>query len=335
MKEETEKKKSILRYLPLAGVIIIVLIVGLLWYKEYAKYVTTDDAHVDSDIVSISSKILGRIIHLYADEGDTVKQGMLLAELDSTDLLAQREQAKAMKNQAIASKIQSEAKFNYDNESIKTVQVNLEKAQEDFNRAKEQIAGNVISKEQFDHTKKAFESAQAQLEASKTNLLVSKAQIGNSSASVETANAQIGVIETQLKNTKIYAPFDGIVAKRWLLPGDVAQPGQSILTLTNNNRFWVISFLEETKMSDVHLNSKSLFTIDAIPGVTFYGKIYSIGSNTAAQFSLIPPNNAAGNFTKVTQRIPVKISIDGVVNNKNLNDYKILAGMSVVVKIVK
>ncbi|MGA2297334.1 MAG: HlyD family secretion protein [FCB group bacterium] len=334
MKEETEKKKSIFRYLPLAGVIIIVLIVGFLWYKEYSKYVTTDDAHVDSDIVSVSSKILGRIIHLYADEGDTVKQGMLLAELDSTDLLAQREQAKAMKNQAIASKIQSDAKYNYDNESIKTVQVSLEKAQEDYTRAKEQIAGNVISKEQFDHTKKAFESAQAQLEAAKTNLLVSKAQIGNSTASVETAYAQIGVIETQLKNTKIYAPFNGIVAKRWLLPGDVAQPGQSILTLTNNNRFWVISFLEETKMSDVHLNSKSLFTIDAIPGVTFYGKIYEIGSNTASQFSLIPPNNAAGNFTKVTQRIPVKISIDGV-DKKNLSDYKILAGMSVVVKIVK
>ena len=119
------------------------------------------------------------------------------------------------------------------------------------------------------------------------------------------------VIETQLKNAKLYSPISGIVAKRWLLPGDIVQPGQSVFTVTNNDKLWVAVYLEETKVAGVYVGQPSNFSIDAFPGVEFTGKVYSIGSNTASQFSLIPPNNASGNFTKVTQRVPLKISIDG------------------------
>jgi membrane fusion protein (multidrug efflux system) len=335
LEEQKEKKKSFKRYIPLILVVIIVGVAAAFWYKEYTKYVTTDDAHIDADNVSVSSKILGRIVHLYADEGDSVKKGMLLAELDSTDLLAQKGTAVAAKNQSIAAKAQAVAKYDYDEESIKTLDVNLQRTSDDFNRAKEQIAGNVISKEQFDHLKKAMESAQTQLEAAKTGIKVSKAQIETSAATIGTADAQINMVETQLGNTKIYAPFDGVIAKRWLLPGDITQPGQSIMTLTNTNKLWVVCYLEETKLHNIHLGQKSIFNIDAFPDPTFYGKIYSISSNTAAEFSLIPPNNASGNFTKVTQRIPVKISIDGVEGKSDLKNYKILAGMSVVIKIIK
>ncbi len=329
------KKKSLKRYIPLLIVIIVVGVAAVLWYRQYVKYVTTDDAHIDSDNVSVSAKMLGRIVHLYADEGDSVKQGMLLAELDSTDLLAQKETAIASREQAVAAKVQAVAKYDFDEESIKTLEVNLQRATDDFNRAKEQLAGNAISKEQFDHLKKAMEAAQAQLDAAKTGIKVSKAMIETSIASVGTAEAHINQIETQLDNTKIYAPCDGVIAKRWLLPGDITQPGQSIMTVTNTNKLWVICYLEETKVNEIHLGQKSIFTIDAFPEPTFYGKIYQISSNTAAEFSLIPPNNASGNFTKVTQRIPVKISIDGVEGKDNLQNYKILAGMSVVVKIIK
>jgi len=119
------------------------------------------------------------------------------------------------------------------------------------------------------------------------------------------------------------------------LPGDVTQPGQSVFTITNNNKLWVVAYLEETKIADVHKGQKTFFSVDAYPDVVFNGTIFSLGSNTASQFSLIPPNNASGNFTKVTQRIPVKISIDKTENNKPLSSYDILAGMSVVVKIIK
>jgi membrane fusion protein (multidrug efflux system) len=334
-KPSNGKKNGIKRYIPLMIVIVVVLTIGFFWYREFLKYISTDDAHVDSDNVSISSKILGRIVHLYADEGDSVKKGMLLAELDSSDLLSDKKQTIAAKDQALASQVQAEAKYQYDQENIKVLEVNFEKAQDDYKRSKDQFAGEVIPKEQFDHDQKNFESAKAQLEAAKTQLMVSKAQIGIAMAAIENAKAQIGVITTKLSNTRLYAPFDGIIARRWLLPGDITQPGQSIFTLNNNNKLWIAVYLEETKVENVHVNQKAKFTIDAFPGVTFVGKVFSIGSNTAAQFSLIPPNNASGNFTKITQRVPLKISIEGTENNKNIADYKILAGMSAVIKIIK
>ncbi len=331
----TPKKNKLKVYIPLIIIVLAVLGGGWYWYADYMKYISTDDAHVDSENLSISSKMLGRILKLYADEGDSVKAGTLLVELDSSDLLAQRKQVIALKDQSATTQVQAQAKYNYDQENIKVLQVNVDKTVEDFTRAKTQKAGDVITQEQFDHVKKAMETAQAQLEAAKAQLEVSKTQIVSAAATIESAKAQINVIETSLKNTKIFAPFDGIIAKKWLLQGDVTQPGQAIFTLTNKNKLWVSVFIEETKLSDIHVGQLALYTIDAIPDVTFTGKVYYIGSNTASQFSLIPPNNASGNFTKVTQRVPLKISIEGTQNQKSVSGYHILAGMSAVVKLVK
>jgi membrane fusion protein, multidrug efflux system len=334
MENNNERKNGIKKYIPLFLAILIVFIGAFFWYRQYKLYITSDDAKIDSDNVSVSSKILGRLVRLNFDEGDTVKKGMLLAEIDSADLLAQKAQIHATLDQAIANKIQSEARYSFDQENIKVQEVNFEKAKDDYERAKNQIAGDVISKEQFDHIEKAFETARAMLEANKSQLVVSKAQISSSQASVENAIAQIGVINMQLSNTKLFASMDGIIAKRWLLTGDIVQPGQAVFTLINNKKLWVVVFLEETNVSEIHLGQKAIFTIDAFSGNKFYGKIYSIGTNTASLFSLIPANNASGNFTKVTQRVPVKISIDSVPGTKP-DSFKILTGMSVVVKIIK
>ena len=334
-KTTKSKKKSFKMYIPLIAVLIIVGGGAWYWYTDYMKYVSTDDAHVDSDNVSISSKILGRIIHIYGNEGDSVKAGQLMVELDSADLLAQRKQAIAAKEQAMSSVGQAEAKYNFDQENIKVIQVTLDRAKEDFDRAKQQFSGDVITKEQFEHSRKALESAQAQLNAAQAQLEVSKALIASATTSIESTNAQIGVIETQLKNTKIYAPIGGIIAKRWLLAGDITQPGQAVYTVTSSSKLWVSVFIEETKVSTMHIGQSAEYTIDAFSGLTFTGKIVYIGSNTASQFSLIPPNNASGNFTKVTQRVMLKLSIDGTTNKTDISKFKILAGMSAVVKIIK
>ncbi|MCX6258482.1 MAG: HlyD family secretion protein [Bacteroidia bacterium] len=330
-----KKQKNLKVYIPLTIVVLAVVISGIIWYREYSKYITTDDAHVDSDNVSVSSKILGRISKIYLQEGDSVKAGMLLAVLDSTDLLAQKQQALAAKAQTIASKEQSDAKYSYDETNMKVLEVGVNRAQEDFDRAKNQFQGEVISKEQFDHAKKALELAQAQLDAARAQLQVSRSQIASSVKAVETSDAQIEVIKTQLNNTRLYAPVSGVIARRWLLPGDIVQPGQSIYTINNDYKFWIIVFLEETKVGKLHLGQKARFSIDAFPGVTFTGKIFSIGSSTASQFSLIPANNASGNFTKVTQRVPLKISIDATENGVNISSFRFLSGMSSLIKIIK
>jgi membrane fusion protein, multidrug efflux system len=331
-----ESKKNRLRvFIPLTIVIMAVLAGAWYWYRDYSRYVTTDDAHVDADNVSVSSKIIGRISAVYADEGNIVIKGSLLADIDSSDLVAQRNQAIAFKGQSISNLSQSEVKFTSDQKSIRVLEIGLEKATEDLTRAKSQLDGGVMTTEQFDHIKKGYETASAQLDAAKAQLLVSKSMISSASASVETANAQIKVLDTQLKNTRLYAPADGIIAKRWLLPGDIVQPGQSVFTMTLSKNLWVVAFIEETKVSNIHVGQIVRFYIDAFPGVRFRGKVFLIGSNTASVFSLIPANNASGNFTKVTQRIPVRISIESTDDNKEISSFNILSGMSAVVKIIK
>ena len=328
-------KKNLKIYIPLVIVIMFVIIGGIYWYRDYASYIRTDDAFITSDIVTVSPKIMGRINKIYVEEGDSVKQGEILAELDSADLLAQKQQFISNKLQAEAGKLQSEAKYEYDVKNIDVLKINVARAQEDFDRAKAQYSGGVLTKEQFDHLKKALETAEAQYTAAQAQTLVSKTQINSAEASVVSSQSQVDLINTQLKNTRLYSPVDGVIAKRWLLPGDIANPGQSICTINNNLKFWVMVYLEETKIGKMHLNQNAIFTIDMYPGVVFKGKIFEMGSTTASQFSLIPPSNASGNFTKVTQRIPLKISIDGLKSEEKISSFRLLTGMSAVVKIIR
>ena len=334
MKQDSKKSKLKV-YLPLFIVIAIVLSGAYYWFRDFRTYITTDDAHIEADNITIGSKILGRIAAIHAAESDEVSRGFLLVELDSSDLIAQRNQSQALINQAQASHFQSEVKYSSDQKSIRVLEINLEKAQEDLARATEQYSGGVITQEQYEHIKKASESASAQLDAAKAQLNVSKSLISSATAAIETATAQVNVIETQLKNTRLYAPASGVIAKRWLMPGDIVQPGQSVFTLTDGKGEWVISFLEETKINEIYVGQDVRITIDAIPHTRFYGKVFLVGSSTANVFSLIPANNASGNFTKVTQRVPVKISIDRTGDGSDISSYRFMPGMSVVVKFIR
>ncbi len=275
------------------------------YYINARDFVTTDDAYIDGNRVSISSKILGRIDQLQADEGDTVKEGEILVKIDDSDLRAQEAQAKA--SLALAQ------------ENITLAEVSLDKAQTDYERADAQYKEKIIPKEQFDHAKSDLEAARAR----------------NSIAAAQAfaAKAQLGIVETQLQNTVIVSPMDGVVSKRWALVGDVVQPGQSIFSVYDLKNIWVTANLEETSLEALRSSDKVEITVDSYPDVKFSGSVFQIGANTASQFSLIPPNNASGNFTKVTQRVPVKISIqrDAGVDPRRRVD--LLPGMSVEIKV--
>ena len=322
-------------YIPMAIIAAGVITAGIVMYINYSHYLRTDDAFITSNNISVSSKTLGRIARLYAEEGDSVVVGELLAELDSTDLLSQRKQTVAAKLQAEAAKLQAEAKLESDQKGISVLEIARDKASDDLQRARAQHAGGVITQEQFDHATSASRSAEAQLGAATAQLAVSKAQVNTAEASIAGAKAQIGVIDTQLDNMRLYAPATGIVAKRWLLPGDVVQPGQAVFTINDDSLFWVAVYLEETKMATVHVGQSAKFTVDTYPGVVFEGKVFMVSPTTASQFSLIPPNNASGNFTKVTQRIPLKISIERTSDGRPLTDFNLLTGMSAEVRIIK
>lgn len=298
------KKKRVL--IPLF-IFLVLIAAGVYWYMGQQGYISTDDAYIDGNRATLSSKMLGRIDSLAADEGDTVKADEKLVILDASDLRAQENSAAATINNA--------------EESITLSKVNLERAKDDFQRAKSQFQSSIIPKEQYDHAARALEAAQAEY-----NIAVSR---------VGTAKAQLGVIKTNLQNGVIASPMNGVISKRWVLAGDVVQPGQPIYTIYDTKNIWITAQLEETKVSSIKPGDYVEIDVDAYPDQKFYGKVFQIGANTASQFSLIPPNNASGNFTKVTQRVPVKISIDGRTKDSRnpAGKLSLLPGMSVEVRI--
>ena len=332
-KGKTEKKSKKI-YIPVIILILAVMAASGYWYWKYMEYITSDDAFIDCDNVAVSSKIMSRIVSLHVSEGDSVMQGQLLVELDSADIKAQKLQADATVRQMLTNVSQAEAKLNADKENIKVYEINMDKTKTDFDRSTIQRDADVITQEQYENVRKNYLTSVAQLHAAQAQLEVSKTQIESAKAAVNNAYAQVNVMETQLKNTRIYCPFDGIVGKRWLLPGDMAQPGQTILSINEKSNLWVSVYIEETYLQNIHIGQKAKFTIDAFPGNMYNGTVYYMGDNTAGRYSLIPPNNAAGNFTKVTQRVQLKISIDNIAKDKPGNA-KLFAGMSVIVKLIK
>jgi membrane fusion protein, multidrug efflux system len=289
---------------PLFLVVLAITIFAWQYYIKLRDFVSTDDAYIDADRVSVSAKILGRIDQLTIDEGDSVRQGQILVRLDDSDLRAQEAQANAS--------------FVFARENILLAKVNLEKAQMDLQRSSTQFKQNIIPKEQYDHVLSEYESTKARL------------NIANAQAAA--AQAQLIVVQTQLKNTVIASPMTGVVSKRWVLTGDIVQPGQSIYTIYNVRDVWVTANLEETSLSNLRLGDKVDIKVDTYPDIKFSGTIVRLGSNTASQFSLIPPNNASGNFTKVTQRVPIKISIERADAGRSQN-VNLLPGMSVEVRV--
>jgi membrane fusion protein, multidrug efflux system len=332
--KKIREKKNRKAYIPLAVILVIVIVVGSLWYSRYLHFITTDDALIDGDNVSLAPKIMGRIASVYVNEGDTVRTGQLLVKLDSTDILAQINQARAMVQQANANLIQAGIKYKADVENLTVFEISADKAKIDFDRASKQQQFEVISQEQFQNVQKIYQTSNAQLQTARAQLKVSEAQIQTAKTAVETAEASVNVLTTQFQNTKLYSPFKGIVAKKWLLPGDMVQMGQTVLTINNTGMIWVSVYIEETKLHAIYLGQKAEFEVDAYPDVRFSGKVFYIGNTTASQFSLIPPSNASGNFTKITQRVLLKISFESV-DQGSLKDYNLFPGMSVVMKLIK
>jgi membrane fusion protein (multidrug efflux system) len=289
----------------ITGVVLILIILASAgyWYLQKMSYVSTDDAYVDANKLNLSPQIMGRVMALYADEGDVVRKGELLVALDSSDMKARLQQA--------------ETSLKVTRLGIDLAKVRLDQAQINFNRAKMQFKGNVIPKAKYDNIVKALQAAKVQYEMAKSK--------------IATLEAQIRVIKTSLLHTKLYSNISGVIAKRWVLTGDVVAPGQSVFTIYNLKNIWVTAMLKETDLHKIALGDTVRIHVDAYPDRKFSGTIFQIGSNTAALFSLIPPDNASGNFTKVTQRIPVKISIKPK-DNASLK-YGLLPGMSVEIKL--
>lgn len=307
------------------------------WWYYTASYVSTDDARISGTIVSVSSKIAGRVTEVLAAEGDAVKAGQVLARIDSREITAQKLQAEA----ALAA-----AKARYDEvlagarpQEIQQAQAvtdqaraNLDNAEKNYERMQKLFGDGAISAAQRDNAQASYQVAREAFNAASQGLELAvtgarEETVRAASAQVKQAEAALAAVNVVYDNATIVAPVDGTVAQKSVNAGEVVAAGQPLFTVVNYRDLWVNARIEETKIGKLAVGQYVEYTIDGYPGRGFSGKIYDIGNATNSVFALIPTENSSGNFTKVTQRIPIKVSLpqDGNVVFR--------PGMSVIIKI--
>ena len=327
-----EKKKIIF----LIIFIIVAIVAVVLWWLNYRKYISTDDANLDTYRIGVSSQVMGQVTRLYVMEGDTVRQGDLLLTLDDSIALARVSQAEAQREQQLAQLASRRVSLVTARKELNIARLTEQLNLENYQRAKAQYERNVIPLEKYQDVEQAWKASKLQTEIARDRFPAVEAELKAAEAAIRAVEATIASARAELGYYRVVAPADGIVGKRWVLPGDMLEAGQTAFTLNRGTDIWVAVYLEETKFKEIYLGQKAQFTLDAYDKLTFEGRVYYIGDNTASEFALVPPNNASGNFTKVTQRIPLKISIDKVEGDDGQKArVKLVSGMSATVKIVK
>jgi membrane fusion protein (multidrug efflux system) len=303
-----------------AGLILLLLIiagvVSALWFWCKSKtHVTTDNAFVESHVYSISSRVPGNVAQVRVIDNQQVKAGDLLVELDPVDYRARHDNAGANLSIAINETSSNYAQVDAARAALNSDRARLEQADLDLERGKALFKKEVIPKEQLDRLETAHRIAAAKLVETEGSVKRALAILGLTGKGVK--NAQIARRKAELEEsrltlsyTKIYAPADGYITRKSVEQGNNIQAGQPLMALVALNEVWVTANYKESQLTHVAPGQKVEFEVDTYPGRKISGVVESIMAGTGAAFSLLPPENATGNYVKVVQRIPVKIAID-------------------------
>lgn len=309
---------------------------------------TTDDAMIEASIAPMSAKISGYVGEVDFEDFQPVKKGDVLLKIDPTDYQIKLDHDRAALDSA-QSKLAA-AQEMYESTAVSTnadvataeaglasARANWQKAKADLERVQSlnpeafarQELDKIIADEKAMHA--SLNEAQAKLRSAQTaphKIDANQKMIESMTADVERAKTDVAQSEENLRQTQIVAPFDGVVTKRSIEPGVYVQPGQQLLSVVSTDR-WVTANFKESQIGDMKTGQRADLHVDAYPDHDFHGKIEAIQSGTGARFSLFPPENATGNFVKIVQRVPVKISFTDPPDPK----YILGPGMSVVVTV--
>lgn len=320
-----------------------------LWFD--ARYVRTDNAEVGGDIIPVSARISGFVTSVGIRENQAVKPGDTLVTLDDRDARARLAQAEAdlasalsnagqgaQTGQAVAQVQAAEAQASQARAVIEQARAEHDQALRDLQRLRTLLARDVISQHDVDAADALERTTRARLKAAEDAAQASRRQVGVYSAAVRGADARVlaaraarDLAANTLDDTRVVAASAGMVSQKTVEPGQYVQPGQPMMNLVVQDSIWVVANLKETEIEGVRIGNPVSFSIDAYPGETWQGTVESISPATGSKFTLLPPDNATGNFTKVVQRLPVRVHVDAGQHR----DLPLRAGMSAVVTITR
>ncbi len=338
----TSNKKIATRIIILLVVLIALFVIGRKVIYAFG-HEETDNAQVEMRLVPILSRVSGYVDKIYLEDFASVKKGQLMLEIDSTELLMQLDELKADYNQSLAdienaeaSLKNAQAALSYSKGNADVIALRKEKATNDFNRDKILFDANAITKKQFDDSRsneeinsKQFETGGLEVQVSETRLNMLHSLVAKAQAQAELKKARINQQLLKISYCRVYATSDGNIGKRNVDLGQFVQTGAPLFTIVNNQNIWVVANYKENQIKNIKIGKLVNVKLDGFPNILITGKVIAFSDATGAVFSLLPPDNATGNFVKVTQRIPVRIEI------MNLDKFKdiLRAGMSVEVSV--
>jgi membrane fusion protein, multidrug efflux system len=317
-----KKKKAFM----IVGVVVVAGLISGYLYKGYLKtHISTDDAYIDGDIYTIAAKVNGTVKTVLVDANQAVKKGDLLVEIDPADYDVRLIEAKSALNVEKAKLEESETKIASARANLELARANLKLAETEKNRADKLIQEQVISQERYDRAMTAYEVARAQVTAAEEQLRQAESQKVTQSSLIKQKDASASLANLNYEYTKLYAPADGYVTKKNVQPGNQIQAGQPLMAVVSLEGLSIVANYKETELENIRPGQEVNFKVDSYPGKVFKGKVDSIMAGTGVTFSLFPAENATGNYVKVVQRIPVKITLDPGTDK----DHVLRIGMSV------
>ncbi len=350
MAEDTPRKGRRKWVLPVAVVVAAALVVfGVQRWRYLSTHESTDDAFVGGHMVPVLAKVGGYVASVGVAENQHVEQGDVLVQLDETELRQRVAQARAELaaaqaavssgtgiGQAQAQVQQAQRQREALTAQIEAARANANRAEKDLERTRGLAEKQIVSKQQLDAATAAAQAAEAavqsleqQRSAASAGVTTAQAGVRQAQARLEAAQTALDAAELQLSYAHITAPVSGQVSKRSVEPGQLLQPGQPLLTIVADTGVFVSANFKETQLSDLRSGQPVEISVDAYGGCDAEGEVLSLGGATGSQFALIPPDNATGNFTKVVQRVPVRIRVTQGCGA----DRPLRPGMSVVVHV--
>ncbi|OZB59164.1 MAG: EmrA/EmrK family multidrug efflux transporter periplasmic adaptor subunit [Lysobacterales bacterium 14-68-21] len=301
----------------------------LLWLLVLSRREKTDNAYVGGNQVAISAQVPGTVVAIMADDTQRVEAGQVLVKLDSTDADVRLQQARAALAQAVRGVRQLTENVSGAEAQLAARKLELEKAQADLKRRLPLIAAKAESPEIIQHLRDGVAQAQAALDAAKAQLAAARAAVEGTDVAhnpaVMQARANFRAAWIARQRNAIYAPVSGYVAQRSVQLGNSVQPGQQLMTVVPLHNLWIDANFKEGQLRRIRIGQPVKIEADIYGGsVDYHGKVEGIGAGTGSVFSLLPAQNATGNWIKVVQRVPVRISLD----NAELDKHPLRIGLS-------
>lgn len=345
--EESEKSNALsnpkVRRGLITAALVVIIAVGIWYYRHetFGKYQqSTDNAYIAADSVVVSSKVAGYVDHVFVTENQSVKEGDALAQLDVRDYRAQSNQVAAQIAATLAGADTVRAQQREQDAAIAQARAQLEAATVQAVLAREQVsrytplaASGAEPREKFEQLQAQAREAQAQVASARAGLLAAQRRQGTLGKQIQQADSQANAARAQLEAarlnlsaTTLRASITGRVGDLTVRPGQYVQPGQRLMSVVPTDRIYVTANFKETQLGLIRQGQPVTLEVDALPDLELEGRVESIAPGTGAEFSVLPPQNATGNFTKIVQRIPVRIAITATPEIRRL----LVPGMSVV-----